>query len=88
MTIAWLFFEVELENTVAELDESNCKLTTLKTENDAAKGAFFHALNFANKPVASDRTKDKQKELQNIESTLKELQNMETTLKELQNMLS
>lgn len=64
---------VELESTVAELEESNCKLATLKTESDAAKGAFFPVLNFANKPVASDRTKDKQKELQDMESTLKEL---------------
>lgn len=64
---------MELESTVAELEESNCKLATLKTESDAAKGAFFPVLNFANKPVASDRTKDKQKELQDMESTLKEL---------------
>lgn len=64
---------VELESTVAELEESNCKLATLKTESDAAKGAFLPVLNFANKPVASDRTKDKQKELQDMEATLKEL---------------
>lgn len=64
---------MELESTVAELEESNCKLATLKTESDAAKGAFFPVLNFANKPVASDRTNDKQKELQDMESTLKEL---------------
>ncbi|KAF7137671.1 hypothetical protein RHSIM_Rhsim07G0033400 [Rhododendron simsii] len=73
LTIALLFLEEELESTVAELEESNCKLATLKTESDAAKGAFFPVLNFANKPVASDRTKDKQKELQDMESTLKEL---------------
>ncbi|KAL7203819.1 hypothetical protein ACSBR2_016965 [Camellia fascicularis] len=64
---------VELESTVVELEESNCKLATLKTERDAAKRAFFPALNLVNKPVAVDKTKDKQKDLQNMESALKEL---------------
>ncbi|CAL5331332.1 unnamed protein product [Camellia sinensis] len=73
LTIALLFLEVELESTVVELEESNCKLATLKTERDAAKRAFFPALNLVNKPVAVDKTKDKQKDLQNMESALKEL---------------
>ncbi|XP_057492355.1 E3 ubiquitin-protein ligase BRE1-like 1 [Actinidia eriantha] len=64
---------VELESTVAELEESNCKLAALKTDRDAAKGAFFPVLNFANKPVAVDRPKDKQKDLQDMEFSLKEL---------------
>ncbi|GFS39294.1 histone mono-ubiquitination 1 [Actinidia rufa] len=64
---------VELESTVTELEESNCKLAALKTDRDAAKGAFFPVLNFANKPVAVDRPKDKQKDLQDMESSLKEL---------------
>ncbi|PSS24116.1 E3 ubiquitin-protein ligase BRE1-like [Actinidia chinensis var. chinensis] len=64
---------VELESTVAELEESNCKLAALKTDRDAAKGAFFPVLNFANKPVAVDVAKDKQKDLQDMESSIKEL---------------
>ncbi|XP_057495280.1 E3 ubiquitin-protein ligase BRE1-like 1 isoform X3 [Actinidia eriantha] len=40
---------------------------------DAANGAFFHVLNFANKPVAVDRPKGKQKDLQDMEFSLKEL---------------
>ncbi|XAR54169.1 hypothetical protein NMG60_11029190 [Bertholletia excelsa] len=63
----------ELEATVAELQESNSKLATLRRERDAAKGAFFPVLSLVNKPVAVDRTKDKQKDLQEMESALKEL---------------
>ena len=73
LTMALLFLEVELESTVAELEESNCKLAALKTDRDAAKGAFFPVLNFANKPVAVDVTKDKPKDLQDMESSIKEL---------------
>lgn len=62
----------ELESTIAELEESNCKLATLKAKRDAAKGAFFPVL-LGNKHVASDRARDKQKDLQDMESTLKEL---------------
>ncbi|XP_057495278.1 E3 ubiquitin-protein ligase BRE1-like 1 isoform X2 [Actinidia eriantha] len=64
---------IELESTVAELYESNCNLEALKTDRDAANGAFFHVLNFANKPVAVDRPKGKQKDLQDMEFSLKEL---------------
>uniref|UniRef100_A0A5B7BUQ2 E3 ubiquitin protein ligase n=1 Tax=Davidia involucrata TaxID=16924 RepID=A0A5B7BUQ2_DAVIN len=63
----------ELESTVAELEESNCKLATLKAEKDAAKGAFSLVLNMGNKHVAGDRARDKQKDLQDMESALKEL---------------
>lgn len=62
----------ELESTIAELDESNCKLATLKAQRDAAKGAFFPVL-VGNKHVSSDRARDKQKDLQDMESALKEL---------------
>ncbi|PQP97498.1 E3 ubiquitin-protein ligase BRE1-like 1 isoform X2 [Prunus yedoensis var. nudiflora] len=61
----------ELEAAVGELADSNCQLATLKAESDAAKGAVFPVLNFGNKHV--DRVRDKQKDLQDMESTLKEL---------------
>lgn len=66
-------FEGELESTIAELEESNCKLVTLKAERDAAKGAFFPVLNLGSKHVAGDKARDKQKDLHDMEATLKEL---------------
>lgn len=63
----------ELESTVAELDESNHKLATLKAESDAAKGAVFPVLNVGTKHVANDKIRDKQKDLQDMESSLKEI---------------
>ena len=63
----------ELESTVAELEESNRKLASLKAEKDAAKRAIFPVLNVGNKQVASDGVSDKKKELQDMESTLKDL---------------
>lgn len=68
-----LVFEEELEVTLAELEESNCNLASLKAQRDAAKGAFFPILNQGNKHIAGDRIKDKQKDLHDMESTLKEL---------------
>lgn len=62
----------ELESTIAELDESNCRLATLKAEKNAVKGVNFPVL-VGNKHVASDRARDKQEDLQDMESTLKEL---------------
>lgn len=63
----------ELGLTLAELEESNCNLASLKAQRDAAKGAFFPILNPGNKHVAGDRVKDKQKDLHDMESTLNEL---------------
>ncbi|KAJ6675598.1 RING FINGER PROTEIN-RELATED [Salix viminalis] len=63
----------ELETTVAELNDSNCKLATLKAERNATKGAFFPVLNMGSKHAAGDKVKDKQKDLQEMESTVKEL---------------
>ncbi|XVF33573.1 hypothetical protein REPUB_Repub17cG0180000 [Reevesia pubescens] len=63
----------ELESAVAELHESNCKLATLKAERDATEGAFFPVLNLGGKQVASDKVKDKYRDLQEMESALKEL---------------
>ncbi|MBA0854307.1 hypothetical protein Goshw_028916 [Gossypium schwendimanii] len=63
----------ELESAVAELQESNCKLATLKAERDATKGAFFPALNLGSKHVSGDKVKDKHIDLHEMESALKEL---------------
>ncbi|XP_057998195.1 E3 ubiquitin-protein ligase BRE1-like 1 isoform X3 [Hevea brasiliensis] len=64
----------ELESAVSELEESNLKMATLKAERDATKGTFFPVLNLGSKPVPGDRARDKQKNLQEMESALKELQ--------------
>ncbi|KAJ7950849.1 E3 ubiquitin protein ligase [Quillaja saponaria] len=66
----------ELENTVTELEESNCKLAAMKTERDASKGAVFPVLNLGSKHVQSDRVRDKQKDLQDMETSLKELKDL------------
>ncbi|KAG5088186.1 hypothetical protein JHK86_000798 [Glycine max] len=63
----------ELANTVKELEEINHKLATLKAERDAAKGAVLPVLNVGSTHIPSDKIKDKQKDLQDMESTLKEL---------------
>ncbi|KAK7293410.1 hypothetical protein RJT34_16275 [Clitoria ternatea] len=63
----------ELESTVAALEESNLKLATLKAERDAAKGAVLPLLNVGSTHIPSDKIRDKQKDLQDMESTLKEL---------------
>ncbi|TKY66301.1 E3 ubiquitin-protein ligase BRE 1 [Spatholobus suberectus] len=63
----------ELASTVAELEESNHKLATLKAERDAAKGAVLPVLNVGSTHIPSDKIRDKQKDLQDMEFTLKEL---------------
>ncbi|XP_007052228.2 PREDICTED: E3 ubiquitin-protein ligase BRE1-like 1 [Theobroma cacao] len=63
----------ELESALAELQESNCKLATLRVEKDATKGVFFPVLNLGSKHVTGDKAKDKQRALQEMESTLKEM---------------
>ncbi|CAJ2669900.1 unnamed protein product [Trifolium pratense] len=63
----------ELEGTVAELEEINHNLATLKVEKDAAKGAILPVLAVGNTHIPNDKIKDKQKDLQDMESTLKEL---------------
>ncbi|RDX94706.1 E3 ubiquitin-protein ligase BRE1-like 1, partial [Mucuna pruriens] len=63
----------ELASIVAELEESNHKLATLKAERDAAKGAVLPVLNVGSTHIPSDKIRDKQKDLQDMESTLKEL---------------
>ncbi|KAG6749309.1 hypothetical protein POTOM_046353 [Populus tomentosa] len=63
----------ELETTVAELYDSNCKLATLKAERNATKGAFFPVLNLGSKHAAGDQVRDKQKDLQEMESAVREL---------------
>ena len=63
----------ELEIAVAKLKDSNCKLATLKAERDATKGAFFPVLNLGSKHIGGDKVRDKQKDLQEMESAVKEL---------------
>ncbi|XP_020203564.1 E3 ubiquitin-protein ligase BRE1-like 1 [Cajanus cajan] len=63
----------ELASTVEELEESNHKLATLKAERDAAKGAVLPVLNVGSTHIPNDKIRDKQKDLQDMESTLKEL---------------
>lgn len=66
--------EGELESTVAELEEINHQLAALKVEKDSAKAAFLPILNLGSKNVASDKIRDKQKDVLEMESTLKDLQ--------------
>lgn len=68
-----LIYSGELASAVAELEESNYKLATLKAERDAAKGAVLPVLNVGSTHIPSDKIRDKQKDLQDMESTLKEL---------------
>ncbi|KAJ4952890.1 hypothetical protein NE237_029722 [Protea cynaroides] len=76
----------ELECTVAELGESNSNLATLKAQRDAAQGAFFPVLNAGGRHVAGDKVRDKQRDLQDMESILKELSDLATSrLVELKN---
>ncbi|KAE8660865.1 E3 ubiquitin-protein ligase BRE1-like 1 [Hibiscus syriacus] len=63
----------ELEGAVAELQESNCKLSALKAERDATNGAFFPVLKLGSKHVCGDKVKDKHRDLHEMESALKEL---------------
>lgn len=62
----------ELERTIADLDESNSKLAILKAEKDAAKGVHFPVLNLGNKHTGNDKARDKQRDMQDMETTLKE----------------
>lgn len=72
--VLWLvFFKGELESTIAELEESNCKLASLKAQRDSAKGAIFPLLNLGSKQVGADKAISKAKNMQDMESALKEL---------------
>lgn len=72
MCFAWIS-EEELESTVAELEESNCKLASLKAQRDSAKGAIFPVLSLGTKQVGGDKVRDKAKDMHDMESALKEL---------------
>ncbi|GMI98274.1 REDUCED DORMANCY 4, histone mono-ubiquitination 1 [Hibiscus trionum] len=79
--------KVELESAIAELQESNCQLASLKAERDATKGAFFPVLNLTGKHVAGDKVKDKHRDLQEMESALKTLlEQASTRLTELKGL--
>ncbi|XP_027337937.1 E3 ubiquitin-protein ligase BRE1-like 1 isoform X2 [Abrus precatorius] len=66
----------ELASTVADLDESNHKLATLKAERDAAKGAVLPVLNVGSTHIASDKIRDKQKDLDQGSTRLMELKSL------------
>uniref|UniRef100_A0A7N0VA89 E3 ubiquitin protein ligase n=1 Tax=Kalanchoe fedtschenkoi TaxID=63787 RepID=A0A7N0VA89_KALFE len=77
----------ELESTVKELEDINGKVASLKAERDATKGAFFPVLDVSSKHVSGDRARDKQKDLQDMESMLKELMDEASVrLTELKNL--
>ncbi|XP_019082403.1 PREDICTED: E3 ubiquitin-protein ligase BRE1-like 1 isoform X1 [Camelina sativa] len=63
----------ELENEVVELQQCNGDLSALRAERDATAGAFFPVLSLGNKLATSDRERDKQRDLQDMETVLKEL---------------
>ncbi|KAM1157176.1 hypothetical protein FF1_027812 [Malus domestica] len=61
----------ELETAAGELKDIDRQLDTIKPQKNAAKGTAFPLPNIGNKHV--DRVRDKQKDLQDMESTLKNL---------------
>lgn len=63
----------DLESTLRELEDNNRTLTALKAEKDATKGTFFPVMNLAIKSAAGDKGVDKQRDLQDLRSTLEEL---------------
>ncbi|KAL5728381.1 RING-type E3 ubiquitin transferase [Ranunculus cassubicifolius] len=65
--------EGELNSAVAELNENNRNLATMKAHRDAAKGATFPVLSLGNNRVPVDKGRDKQKDIQEMESELKGL---------------
>ncbi|KAL3814984.1 hypothetical protein ACJIZ3_016252 [Penstemon smallii] len=69
----------ELESTIAELEESDRSLAILKAEIFIAKESFSPILNRGSKQVTSDKARDKQRDLQDMESTLKELLGQSTS---------
>ncbi|XP_010544588.1 PREDICTED: E3 ubiquitin-protein ligase BRE1-like 1 [Tarenaya hassleriana] len=77
----------ELEVEVAELQQCNGELAALRAERDATMGAFFPVLNLGNKFVTGDSIRDKQRELQDMESVLKELTELASSrLEELKDL--
>ncbi|KAJ4892345.1 E3 ubiquitin-protein ligase BRE1-like 1 [Raphanus sativus] len=63
----------ELEDEVVELQQCNGDLSALRAERDATAGAFFPLLSPGKKLASSDKIKDKQRDLQDMERVLKEL---------------
>ncbi|KAJ0258580.1 E3 ubiquitin protein ligase [Hirschfeldia incana] len=63
----------ELEDEVVELQQCNGDLSALRAERDATAGAFLPVWSPGNKLASSDKTRDKQRDLQDMEGVLKEL---------------
>lgn len=59
---------------MAELEDTNKKVAPLKAEHDATKGSSFPPFNFGNKNHFSEKVKDKQRDLRDVESILRDLQ--------------
>ncbi|KAK4755645.1 hypothetical protein SAY87_009402 [Trapa incisa] len=64
----------ELQSVVTKLEDTNKKLAPLKAEHDATKGTSFPPFNFGNKNLFSEKVKDKQRDLRDVESILRDLQ--------------
>ncbi|KAJ6835519.1 E3 ubiquitin-protein ligase BRE1-like 1 [Iris pallida] len=67
---------VDLSETIAELEESKCKLATLKAQKDTAQGTPFLFPTLGDKQAGADKVRDRQKELQDLESTLEEMKDL------------
>ncbi|KAJ8900265.1 hypothetical protein K2173_024905 [Erythroxylum novogranatense] len=65
--------KVELESATFELEKGKSELASLKAERDATKGAFFPALNLGSTLAATDKVRHKQKDLEEMESSLKKV---------------
>lgn len=66
----------ELASTISEFEDISCKVANLKSQKDAVPGAPFFFPTSGNKQAGGDKLKDKQKELQDLESTLKDLKDV------------
>ena len=60
----------DLEETTTELEESRCKMVSLKTKRDATPGVSIPMLHLGNKNDTRDKSGDKNRELEDIEATL------------------
>eukprot|EP01018_Ginkgo_biloba_P001761 Gb_15023 [translate_table: standard] len=75
----------ELEETLAELEESKCKLASLKSQRDAALGASFPGLHLGNKIDFGEKAGDKSRELREMEAAMEEFKTLAASrLSELQ----
>lgn len=75
----------ELDEIMADLEESKCKLASLKSQRDASLGASFPALHLGNKNESGERSGEKSRKLRETEAALEEFKTLATNrLAELQ----